>query len=206
MFRLRPILVMVFLMTLGVASVASAADLGGLLFAQSPAMKAPGMRGPGFYLSLFKFVPVLLLYLLWARTTYWVDDDCKELGNLKFETWNSIVFGTGLLGFAMVWLIPLYFVGLLMLLMLDFGPLLYYIVQRNGTVPDDRKVLTPYHLGEVANGLLNKVGMRGIFNQSDDGMDKTGPPIVFLGKSQGKMDPDRVEKAEQSRFYMSAKE
>ena len=83
-----------------------------------------------------------------------------------------------------------------------------YIYIRNQTVPDNDKVLTPYHLGEVANDLMNKIGMRGIFNKSDGGGSKTGPPIVFVGKSQGssKMDPGRVAQAEESRSYMSAKE
>ena len=36
------------------------------------------MRGPGFYLNLFKLVPVLLIYLLWVWTTAWVDSDCKR--------------------------------------------------------------------------------------------------------------------------------
>ncbi len=174
------------------------------LLAQSAAMSS--LRGPGFYLNLFKFVPVLLLYLLWARTTYWVDHDCRELNNLKFETWNSVVFLTGLLGFALLWLIPYYPIGLLVLLLMDFGPLTYYIIHRNGTVPDDRKVMTPYHLGEVANGLLGKMGMRPLFNRSDGDMDRTGPPIVFIGKSQGKLDNDRVAKAEDSPYYMGAKE
>jgi len=196
--------VIIALLTLGAASAAEAGELGGLLLAQSSAIT--DLRGPGFYLNLFKFVPVLLLFLLWTRTTYWIDEDCKELANLRFETWNSLSLGTGLLGFVLVWLIPVYFVGLLLLLLLYFGPLFYYIAQRNATVPDDRKVLTAYHLGEVANGLMNKVGMKGLFNRSDDGIDRTGPPIIFLGKSQGKIDHDRVAKAEESQFYMSAKE
>ena len=31
------------------------------------------VRGPGMYLNLFKFVPVVLIYLLWAWTTNWVE-------------------------------------------------------------------------------------------------------------------------------------
>ncbi len=58
-------------------------------------------RGPGFYLNLFKFVPVLLIYLMWAWTTGWVDDDTKELANTRFEMWNSIVFATGVLGLGL---------------------------------------------------------------------------------------------------------
>jgi len=50
--------------------------------------------------------------------------------------------------------------------------------------------------------------MKGMFNRGESSVDKAGPPIHFIGKSQGatKIDPERVEKAEQSKFYMSAKE
>ena len=47
-------------------------------------------RGPGMYLNLFKFIPVVLIYLLWAWTTDWVEHDTKELNNLKFAVWNSV--------------------------------------------------------------------------------------------------------------------
>ena len=203
MFRSRLTLMTLALVAFGLTSIADAGEWGGFLLAQSASLN----RGSGLYLNLFKFVPVLLIYFLWAWTTNWVDHDMKDLANLRFEMWNSIIFFTGLLGFVLVWLLPIYPLGIALLVLLYFGPLFYYIFgQRNPTVPDDRKVLTAYHLGEVANGLLNKIGVRGIFNRSDDGLDRTGPPIVFIGKSQGKVDPERVEKAEQSQFYMSAKE
>ena len=47
------------------------------------------------YLNLFKFVPVVLIYLLWAWTTDWVEHDTQELNNLKFGIWNSVVFFSG---------------------------------------------------------------------------------------------------------------
>jgi general secretion pathway protein E len=202
----RPRLAFVTLaLVLGGAAGAEAADWAGALFAQSPGIASS--RGPGMYLNLFKFVPVVLVYLLWAWTTHWVEDDTKELNNVRHEMWTSIVFFSGVLGFALVWAIPFYIVGLMMLLLAYFIPLFTYIYSRNQMVPDDRKVLTPYHLGEVANALLNKLGMRGIFNRADGGMDKTGPPIQFIGKGQGgKIDNERVERAEQSRSFMSAKE
>jgi general secretion pathway protein E len=209
----RPRLVLATLLfgLLGLAAGADAAEPFLTLLAQSPAMNngyAQGGRGPGFYLNLFKFLPVLAIYLMWVKSTDWVDDDCKELGNLKFETWNSVVFFTGILGLAMVWAIPYYIVGVILLVLCYFVPILTYVYVRNQTVPDDRKVLTPYHIGEVMNGIMNSMGMKGIFNRGDSGGDKSGPPIVFVGKSQGtgKIDPDRVAKAEESKSYMSAKE
>jgi general secretion pathway protein E len=204
MIRPRLVLVAFAVATLGVTAGAHAVDLLGMPFAQSASV----VRGTGFYLNLFKFVPVLLIYLLWTWTTWWVDDDTKELNNVRFEMWNSIVFFTGLLGFALVWAIPIYAVSIFLLLLAYFVPLGIYVYVRNQTVPDDSKVLTWYHLGEVANGILNKLGMKGIFNRSDGGTDKSGPPITFVGKTQGsaKVDDERVARAEQSKFYMSAKE
>jgi general secretion pathway protein E len=204
MNRPRLILATFAVLTLGVAAGADAAEFLGVLFAQAPGIQ----RGPGLYLNLFKFAPVLIIFLLWAWTTDWVDDDCKELNNLKFELWNSVVFFSGLLGLALIWAIPIYPIGLTLLLLAYLVPLLTYVYVRNQTVPDDAKVLTPYHLGEVANSLLLKMGMKGIFNRGDSNVDRAGPPIVFIGKSQGstKEDPTRVAAAEESRSYMSAKE
>src|SRR4051794_25578036 len=190
MIRPRLVLALSALLVLAAVAGADAAEVGGLVFAQSPSIQ----RGPGLYLNLFKFVPVLAIYLLWTWTTYWVDADCRELNNLKFELWNSVVFFSGLLGFALVWAIPIYPIGLILLLLAYFVPLLTYIYVRNQTVPDDVKVLTPYHLGEVMNGLMMKAGIRPMFNRGDSGTDRAGPPIVFVGKTSGssKADPSRV--------------
>ena len=63
------------------------------------------------YLNLFKFVPVVLIYLLWAWTTDWVEHDTQELNNLKFATWNSVVFFSGVLGLVLVLALPIYPIG-----------------------------------------------------------------------------------------------
>ncbi len=204
MIRPRLVLVTFALMTLGVAAGASAADLPGALLAQSAALQ----RGPGLYINLLKFIPVVLIYLLWVWSTHWVEDDTKNLNNLKFELWNSVVFFTGVIGLALVWSIPLYPIGLTLLLVLYLVPILVYVFVRNQTVPDDAKVLTPYHIGEVMNDLLAKIGMRPMFNRGEGSVDRAGPPITFVGKSQGsaKADPNRVSQAEESRSFMSAKE
>ncbi|AMV37467.1 GspE/PulE family protein [Planctomyces sp. SH-PL62] len=206
---IRPSLVLAtFLMgTLGVASGADAADLLSPLLAQAESVSIP--RGPGFYLNLFKFIPVILVYLLWVRTTDWVEHDGRELNNPKFETWNSVIFFSGVLGLAMVFSIPIYPIGLTLLLLAYFIPILTYVFIRNQTVADDQKVLTPYHLGEVVNDLLARLGMRPLFNKNLGSVDRAGPPITFIGKTSGstnKEDPSRVRQAEESRSFMAAKE
>ncbi len=193
------------LATFGTSAGAEAADWAGLLLAQSSAIA--GQRGPGMYLNLFKFLPVLALFLMWTYTTHWVDDDTRELNNIRFEMWNSVVFFSGLLGFALLWAIPFFPIGIMLLLLAYFVPLFTYVSVRNQTVPEDRKVMTPYHIGEVVNGILNRIGMKGIFNRGESGSDRSGPPINFIGKSQGgKVDHGLTERAEQSKVFMAAKE
>ena len=158
--------------------------------------RPPILRGPGFYLNLFKFVPVAA-----HLPALGLDD---RLGRRRRQgaeqppvrALELVIFFTGVLGFALRLGDPdlpdrpdpaapaAYFV-----------PLFTYIYVRNQTVPDDAKVLTPYHLGEVTNGLLRKMGMQADLQPGrDSGVDRAGPPIIFVGKSQGsaKDDPTRV--------------
>jgi len=204
MFRLFLAYFAFFALTFGVVTGSVAAEPLPVVLAQIHNMT----RGTGLYLNLFKFIPVLLVYLLWAWTTDWVEHDTKELNNLKFGVWNSVVFFSGVLGLVLVLAIPIYFLGLGLLLLAYFVPLLSYVYARNQTVPDDQKVLTPYHFGEVANDILFKLGMKPMFNRDVGTVDRAGPPITFVGKTQGaaKEDPSRVRQAEESRSFMGAKE
>ena len=204
MFRLFLAIFAFVVLTVGVAAGTQAAEPLAVVLAQIPNMT----RGTGLYLNLFKFIPVVLIYLLWTWTTDWVEHDTQELNNLKFGVWNSVVFFSGVLGLVLVLAIPIYFLGVGLLVLAYFVPLFSYIYARNLTVPDDQKVLTPYHLGEVANDIMFKLGMKPLFNRDVGTVDRAGPPITFVGKSQGstKDDPSRVRQAEESRSFMGAKE
>jgi type II secretory ATPase GspE/PulE/Tfp pilus assembly ATPase PilB-like protein len=202
----RPSARLALLALLGLCSpaIAQAAGTETWLLAQSASVP----RGPGLYLDLIKFIPVVLLYLLWVKTTHWVEADTKELNNVRYEMWNSIVFFAGILGFALLFLIPIYVLGLAMLVVAILAPLFSYVHVRNQMVGEYDKVMTPYHLGEVMNDVLARFGVRRVFNKDDDGVDRTGPPVFFLGKSAGggNEDPSRVEKAEESEYYFGAKQ
>ena len=96
---IRPFLALFtfFVLTFGAAAGSHAAEPLSPVLAQIQHMT----RGTGLYLNLFKFVPVVLIYLLWARTTDWVEHDTKELNNLKFGIWNSVIFFSGALGLVL---------------------------------------------------------------------------------------------------------
>src|SRR5262245_39046471 len=115
-----------------------------LLFAQQPFP-----RGPGFYFSPFKLLAVVAVYLMWVRTTWWVDHDCRELG-LPASRWNPIMLATGLVGLLLVASVPVFFASFVALLALFLAPTLMYVGIRNNLVGDEQKVLTPRHLRKVA--------------------------------------------------------
>ena len=62
MIRPRLVLALSPFLVLGAAAGAGAAELDGLVFAQSPGI----VRGPGLYLNLLKFFPVLVLFVMWV--------------------------------------------------------------------------------------------------------------------------------------------
>jgi general secretion pathway protein E len=208
MFRPRPLMmfaVLTALLATGAPALAGGVELGGLLLAQSKTVA----RGPGFYLNLFTFIPALIIYVLWVYTTHWVHADTKERNDLNYEMWNGLVFGAGLLGLVLAFVVPVPVAGVAILLVAWVGPLWAYIAHRNALVAKETdKVMTGYHIGEVLNEWLALVRIRPIFNKGDEGADKVGPPVFFLAKcgADGKTDPGRLAKAEESEQYISAKE
>ena len=82
-------------------------------------------RGPGLYLNLFKFVPVVLIYLLWAMNDRL--GGARHQGTQQPEVRRSgtaSMFFSGVLGLVLVLAIPVYFLGLGLLLLAYFIPLL----------------------------------------------------------------------------------
>ena len=204
MNRRLSLIVLGLLAAFGLPGFASAAEGMLLPLAQSATL----VRGPGLYINLFKFVPVVIIYVLWVWTTHWIEKDTISIRNAFYTIWNTIAFFTGILGFALLWIVPNYYLGLVLLLAAYFGPLFAYIYNRNQLVDEFDQVMTSYHLGEVANDVLGKVGLGPMFNKDVDTEDKLGPPITFIGKSLGgaKEDSSRVSRAEESPEYYNAKE
>jgi len=192
------------LLLLGVAAGADGAEPIGLLLAQTASVP----RGPGFYLNIFKFIPVVLIYLLWARTTTWIEVDSYEPTNLQqdYTRWPIIAFLAGVAGLLMIWLIPFFAVGFVFLLLAWLVPLFLYIHERNPYYAVDEQVMTSYHMGDVANGLMRKLGMKGSFNRNVTLTD-VGPPVSLFPKvSADKIDPEVLQEAADSEALISARE
>ena len=161
--------------------------------------QAPIVRGPGNYLHWAKFVPVVLVYLLWVYTTNWVERDNKEL-NGRFEIWNPVVFFPFLIGLLVCFIVDIYIVQILAVILFYCIPLFIYIHDRNKRVPEDQMVTFHSVMWEI----LHKLGI----HQKEEEEEQIGPPIKFIGKGMNQVqeDPTRVHAAEQSSGYMAAKE
>jgi type II secretory ATPase GspE/PulE/Tfp pilus assembly ATPase PilB-like protein len=159
----------------------------------------------GFYVNLWRFVPVVLLFVLWIWSSAWVDEDSRAL-HVRSEFWNSAVFGCGVVGFLAVLCLPFFILGSIALLGLYGVPLGLYIVERNARVPDSSKVMTPEHLRKVGLRLLAKIGIGAVSQEVKESL--IGAPIRFIGKSATAIgnEPDRSRQVEKSKGFLAAKE
>jgi general secretion pathway protein E len=163
-------------------------------------------RGPGFYLSWTKILASWLLFLLWVKTTDWVNTDCLELKVMDYLRWNPIVFGAFMAAFLLFWLIPLFWLGFVLLFFAYLIPLAAYIIIRNSKVTNDKQVLTPEHIRYVSAFYLNKLGMDIPYEKPDP--HESGPPIkVFAhGGADDRVNNARLLAARQSPGLLLARE
>ncbi len=134
-----------------------------------------GWRGHGFYLSWQKIIAYWFLFMLWVRTTDWVNVDCQEVKAMDYLRWNPIIFGAFMGAFVLSWLIPYFWVGFILLFIAYAAPLTTFIIIRNSKVTNDQRVLTPEHIRYLSAYYLNKMGMDISYEKLDP--HEAGPPV-----------------------------
>lgn len=154
-------------------------------------------RGPGLYFHPFKLLAVVAVYLMWVRTTWWVDHDCRK-HELPTSQWNPIMLLCGLAGLILVATVPVFMASFFALVLLYVAPTLVYVGIRNNQVDDNDKVLTAEHLGKVANRLMGR--------KTHAEQKKKGIPVRFIGKSSDGKEEDatKVRRAAESPHYRAA--
>jgi len=120
---------------------------------------APGWSGPGFYLNWMKVLGSWLIFLFWVGTTDWISRDAVEL-KLDYMRWNPIVVSSFLAAFVALWLIPIFWVGLPLVVLAHVVPLTAYVLHRNGKVEKHQRVLTGAHIRYWLAQRLSSVGVR----------------------------------------------
>ena len=133
-------------------------------------------RGPGFYLNLWKLGICWGMFALWVYSTDWVNRDCLTY-RLNYALWNGVVFFTFVTAFILVWMIPLFWFSLVLLLVAYIAPLVVFIWQRNQQVDYGDKVFTKAHLRRWVSAKAAMVGLK--FAAEPPDIDEIGPPVRF---------------------------
>ncbi len=117
-------------------------------------------RGPGFYLSWPKLLLLWLTFLVWVKTTDWINQDSQIL-DLPFAVWIPVVFFPFVVAlFAAGLTIPLFAVGASITILAWLIPTLAYVFKRNTIVDPHERVMTPAHIRFLIAELLNKMGIK----------------------------------------------
>ena len=150
--------------------------------AETAAVEVPGVGfvtadfGRGWYVSLWKILLTILVYLCWVFSTDWLSSDCQE-NKFGIARWVPIVYGSFMGTLLLFWLIPVFWVSFPLLLAGYITPLAIYIVKRNAVLSDGEKVLTREHLRYCLADSLSLVGVKMETKAKD--VHTTGPPIVL---------------------------
>jgi len=130
------------------------------LFAQGAGdAQGPGWAGPGYYLNWIKVLSTWLIFLCWVGTADWISRDASEM-KLDHLRWNPVVVGTFLPAFVLLWLVPIFWVGLPLVVLAYLVPFIAYVVYRNGKVERHQRVLTPAHIRYWLSERFSKVGVK----------------------------------------------
>ena len=105
----------------------------------------------GNYVNVVKLAGMFVLALPWLWGASWVDKDAKTV-HLPQMVWSLALVGAGALGLAVWLLVPVYLVGLGMFLVLTVAVAAVYVMQRNGRVIPEARVLTPEHISKLFSG------------------------------------------------------
>ena len=120
----------------------------------------------GGYISVWKLILFILGFLAWAPLVNWVFTDSQAVRTNTF-VWTLAITVSGIVGLFLWLLIPVFFVGLLLYLVILAGAAMAYITHRNPLVADFEKVLSADHI-------------RGLFVNQNKKIEKSTHGITFV--------------------------
>ena len=155
-------------------------------------------RGPGFYLSWWKILICLPVFIFWVKAADWVNVDLhktREQTRFEFDSWNPAITFSFLGGLIVLLCIPIFWIGYPLYLLAGTLPYFIYVVQRNKKLPQNMRQLVPVAKGKAADAAP-------IVLKQDEGIQ-----IEF---SAGGSDPQRAQAnliaARQNPFFLQMKE
>lgn len=163
-----------------------------------------GWSGPGFYISIWKWLAFVLVFLFWVKAGDWINQDAQRL-DFAYQTWNAVYFFV----FVFLFLIALFVLGSAGGFVLSFAivflaavvPFVVYVVWRNGKVGIEDRVFTPLHFKKLIGRLSGKTVV--VPTSPDD----LPPPIRFEPIAETQQEKNlRLIPARQHPGYQAARE
>lgn len=117
------------------------------------------VRGPGFYIAIWKLILLLAVVWIWFKSADWLGRDVDELGNaigIPGSIWKPVMVFVPLVGLLLALTIPIFLAGFAVFLLSFAVPFMIYVLQRNSRVTRDKKVFTPDHLQQWFGSLGSK--------------------------------------------------
>ena len=120
----------------------------------------------GGYISLWKFILLLLAFLGWIPLVNWIFTDTQAVRTNTY-TWTLAVMLVGIAMLFLWLLIPVFFIGMLLFLIVVGGLSMAYVTHRNSRVAEFERVLSADHL-------------RGLFSNPEKKIKEASHGISFV--------------------------
>jgi general secretion pathway protein E len=163
-------------------------------------------RGTGHYFNLVKIAFFLVGYLSWVKTINWVDRDANAM-QIEAGIWNYLLLACGVLGLLLLWISPYFWLAWLAFVLLFTAPALFYVYTRNQTASPAERI-TAQRVWRKLEARLTGRMLKARSGKSHGTHEGPGVPVRFIGRGpdQQDLDPQRINRATQSKGYQGALE
>ncbi len=109
----------------------------------------------GIYIDPFKLAALLVLFTLWALYAQWTDKDTIAVNTYR-EIWNLANILGATVGLIAWLLLPHFWIGLAIFVVLNGSIAIAYVLHRNARVVEEDRILTREHIGRLLRGGKDK--------------------------------------------------
>lgn len=162
-------------------------------------------RDPRAFVSWWKLLLVLLLFVFWVRTCDWVNR-ASQIHGLGYAKWNAVVAFTGFAGLVLVLAIPLFMATMPIYALLVFGPFIAFTIAHNRAVGEHQRVFTADWWRYTLAGIANKFGGKFDVEKRADYEKGAQVDLFALGAPDERADQANLMTARQSPGYVLVKD
>ncbi len=124
-----------------------------------PSAPTPVKLKSGGYFSIVKIILLLIVYLLWVKSTDWLSADAVRFKK-DWKKWNAIVVGSFVIAFILALLMPWFWVGITLVALAYLVPFIMYVRYRNEDMNPADMVFTADHLRHFFAERISKIGVK----------------------------------------------